>query len=437
MPSPARVTPPFSPAIEHFALDRSVVFLNHGSFGSVPVAVAAEQERWQRRMESEPIRWFVSELEPALDAARERMAAFVGCDADGFAFVANATAGVSTVARSLDLKPGDELLTSTHEYNACNNALRHVARHSGAAVVSVPLPYPVTGPDEIVSLLTAAVTARTRFVLVSHITSPTGLILPVERLIPALRDAARAAGAERMEIMVDGAHVPAHLPVKVGQLACDYYTGNFHKWLCAPKGSAFLWVAPDKRQAVHPLVISHGANADRPSRTRFRLEFDFLGSMDYSPFLATPAAIDFLAGLHPNGVWGAVNHCRGMVAQAREHLADLLGTPSPAPPEMFGTMAAVLLPPHDGDRTARLLARPTAYHDALQDRLVDRWGLQVPVIRMAELPPRPGVAAVPQPAGPSGVARWVRLSAAIYNHPEQYRYLGRALQAELAEEARL
>ena len=395
--------PAWSPLARHWGLDQGVVFLNHGSFGATPLPVQEAQREHRARFEREPVRYVVEELEGLLDEARARAAAFVGCDPEGFAFVFNATMGVNTVVRSLQWSPGDELLTSTHEYNACNNALEYVAQRSGARVVRAEVPYPVRSEDEVVEAILSRVTDRTRLVLLSHITSPTALVLPVERIVRELE-------ARGVDALVDGAHAPGMVPLDVARIGAAYYTGNFHKWVCAPKGAAFLHVREDRRHLIRPLVISHGANSPRQDRSRFRLEMDYIGTTDPSAWLAVPEAIRFMASLDPEGWEGIRRRNRAMALAARDLLCRELGETPPAPDSMTGSMAAVRLP----DLSVAEASAPSRYHDPLQDRLIDRHGVQVPII--------------PFPAPP---ARWVRVSAQVYNSMEQYAYLARVLKAEL------
>jgi isopenicillin-N epimerase len=395
-----------SPLARHWGLDPAVVFLNHGSFGAVPTTVLEVQRALQARLQAEPVRFVVEEQEGLLDDARAAVAAFVGADPDDVAFVANATVAVNTIVRSLRFAPGDEVLATTHEYNACLNVLRVAAEQGGPRLVVAELPFPVSGPDGIVDAVLAGVTPRTRLALVSHVTSPTGLVLPVERLVPAL-------AARGVDTLVDGAHVPGMLPLDVTALGAAYYTGNFHKWACAPPGSAFLHVRRDRQAAMRPLVISHGANSPRTDRTRFRIEFDYTGFVDPTPWLATPAALRAVAALVPGGWPEVMRRNRALALEARMLLCDALEVAPPAPEAMLGSMAAVALP----DRPPTD-AQPTRYHDPLQDRLLSRWGIQVPII--------------PFPAPPR---RLVRLSAQLYNSIAQFEYLAGALRAELGRAA--
>lgn len=385
-------------------LDRDVAFLNHGSFGACPSEVLRHQAALRAEMEAEPVRFLGRELDGRLDAAREALAAFVGADPDDLAFITNATSGVNAVLRSLALSAGDELLTTDHAYAACRNTLDYVAGRCGARVNVAVVPFPVSSKEAVVDAVLAKVTPRTRLALLDHITSPTGLILPIERLIAEL-------ARRGVETLVDGAHAPGMVPLDLRTLGATYYSGNCHKWLCAPKGSAFLWVRRDRQADIHPLTISHGATAVRPGRSRFRLEFDWTGTQDPTAWLTVPTAIDYMGGLVSGGWPALMARNRALALAARELLCVAAGSPPPCPDPMIGSLAGVILP------DSQTMETGWRVRDPLQDRLFDGWGIEVPIIRW--------------PAAPK---RLLRISAQLYNSPEQYSHLAQALREELAAE---
>jgi len=320
-----------------WSLERGLVFLNHGSFGACPTEVLRHQADLRAEMEAEPVRFLSRELDDRLDAARATLASFVGADPDDLAFVTNATSGVNAVLRSRVFAAGDELLTTDHAYNACRNTLDFVAEHSGARVVVATVPLPVRSPDDVVEAVLARTTPRTRLALIDHITSPTGLIFPVERLTAEL-------AARGVDVLIDGAHAPGMVPLNLATLGATYYSGNCHKWLCAPKGSAFLWTRREEQPAVRPLTISHGATAVRPGRSRFRLEFDWTGTSDPTAWLTVPKAIEYLGGLVDGGWPALMARNRALALDARHLLCAAAGTAPPCPDEMVGSLAAVRLP---------------------------------------------------------------------------------------------
>jgi len=383
----------------HWLLDPGVVFLNHGSFGACPREVLAYQAELREQLEREPVRFMVDSLEPLLDASRAVLARFLGAHNEDLAFVANATEGVNAVLRSLDFQPGDELLTTSQEYNACNNALRFVAERAGATVVVADVPFPIASAQQAVGAVLAKVTPRTRLLMISHITSPTAIILPVERLV-------RELAARGIDTLVDGAHAPGMIPLQLDTLGAAYYTANCHKWLCSPKGAAFLHVRRDKQAGVRPVVISHGANSKRTDRSRFQLEFDWTGTIDPTAWLCVGRSIEFMSRLLPGG-WPALmarNHA--LALRGRDLLCRVLNTTSPAPDDMLGSMASVRLP--DGAGPAPTIAQ-TRYHDPLQNLLIAR-GVQAPI--------------VPWPAWPT---RWVRISVQAYTTMSDIERLAAAL----------
>ncbi|MBD2078179.1 aminotransferase class V-fold PLP-dependent enzyme [Phormidium sp. FACHB-592] len=379
-----------------WSLDSSITFLNHGSFGACPLPVLAVQQHWRDRMERQPLQFFGRDLEALLDDARVELAAFVGAEADDLAFVPNATTAINTVLKSLSFAPGDELLTTNQEYNACRNALNYVAERYGLKVVVAQVPFPIDEPQQVIDAIVACVSDKTRLALLDHVVSQTGLVFPLTELVQVLTQ-------RGVETLVDGAHAPGMLPLNLHALGATYYTGNLHKWVSAPKGAAFLYVQRDRQPTIRPLTISHGANATRTDRSRFRLEFDWTGTDDPTAYLCVPEAIRFMGSLLPGG-WDELmvtNHA--LAITARRSLCETLQIAPPCPEAMLGAMAVVPLP--DG--------KPMG----LQDALLERYQIEVPLVPF-----------------PTTSSRLVRVSAQFYNHLEQYEYLAQAIAELLHEE---
>jgi isopenicillin-N epimerase len=338
------------PATE-WALDDTVAFLNHGSFGACMKATLEVQRGWRDKLEAHPVRFLARDLEDLLDWTRSEIGAFIGADPDDMALMPNATAGVNTVLRSLRFERGDDILATDHAYNACLNAVRFVAAQSAAKVILARIPFPIESPDEAFDAIMAAVTPKTKLAMIDHVTSPTGLVLPIERIVEAMAE-------KGIDVLVDGAHAPGMVPVKVRDFMPAYYVGNAHKWLCAPKGSAFLCVRRDRQALVKPLSISHGINDLRVDRSRFRLDFDWQGTIDPSAWLTTPASIDGL-GEAIHGGWPALMASnRQLAMSARDTLAEALHTAVQAPNSMTGSMASLRLPggPYPRDEALRRMA---------------------------------------------------------------------------------
>ncbi|GIW74220.1 MAG: isopenicillin-N epimerase [Phycisphaerales bacterium] len=436
-----------SPCARHWLHHPQVVFLNHGSFGGCPSWVLETQNAWRARMEGEPVRFFVQDLFDLLDWARQDVADFLGCDAQGLVFVPNATTGVATALHALvghlrttgQARPGDQLLVTSHEYPACLHNARAVARAAGLELVTAHLPMPDPTPQGVMDAVLSAVGPRTRVALLSQVTSASAMVLPIADLVAALE-------SRGVRVVVDGAHGPGHVPTSVASLGASFYAANLHKWVCSPKGSAVLWVRPDHREHCRPLVLSNLAEAPPPGRPRLHSEFDYVGTADPTPWLCVPAALRVMAqiatGLPPRRypaqafdtrhdrpwlawAWATIRSSnRRLALQARSMLSQTLGTPPPVPDSMTGCIALVGLPkppagrqPGHGDDARQ--AGP--YADALQQVLVERWSVQVPVVH----PPTPLGAPL----------RYVRLSAQLYNSPAQYAYLARVLPQALADES--
>lgn len=372
-------------------------------------------------MERDPVRFLAADLEPLLEKAQGALGAFLGADPDDLAWVANATAGVNTVLASLarEWRPGDEVLTTDHEYNATLNAVREAARRSGARIVIASIPFPLRAAAEVEAAMLNAVTPRTRLAVISHVTSATAVIFPVERIVAAL-------AVRGVDTLVDGAHGPGMVPLDLDGLGAAYYTGNGHKWLCGAKGSAFLHVRRDRQADIRPLVTSHGANSPRRDRSRFRLAFEWTGTSDPTPFLVLPEAIDLMATLHPDGWPGVMAANRGLCLAARDVLAGALGVEPPVPDEMLGAMSALPLPRVAQARQATADQWPegdpgeTLADDPMHAELLERHRIQVPVYSW------------PPTRGPSRPAmRLLRISAQRYNTLDEYRRLADVISVSL------
>lgn len=377
----------------HWDLDEDTVFLNHGSFGACPRFIREEQRRWQDLMERDPVRFFERTAPAASRASREALADFLRCDAADLVFVQNATSGVNTVLRSLRFEEGDELLVPDHAYQACRNALDFVAQRWGATTIVCEIPFPIETQRQALDAVLENISSRTRLALIDVVTSPTGLVMPYQALVQELE-------AGGVEVLLDAAHAPGMLPLDLDSLGASYTTGNCHKWLCAPKGAAFLHVRKDLQHAIHPLSLSHGMTFPLGDSTRYRLEFDWAGTLDPSAWFCIPKLISGMADLVEGG-WGEiVRHNHELVLAGRELLCEVLDITALCPAQMVGSIAAVMLP---GEPSAGM---PMHEPDPLHDHLLDQHGIQVPV--WSWLSPR---------------GRYLRISAQLYNHIDEYAYL--------------
>ena len=388
---------------ELWALDPAVIHLNHGSFGACTRIGLDRQSAIRRQMEANTLRFFEVDLPDLLMSSRQSLAEFVGADADNLVFVTNATTGVNTVLASLQLSPGDVLLVTNHGYNACTNAARFYAGRAEAVVETVDLPFPITDPEEIVQKILGACDDRTRLLLIDHVTSLTGLVLPLDKLVPLVQK-------RGIEVLVDGAHAPGMLPLGLESLGADYYTGNCHKWMCCPKGTGFLYVQPEHQRSIHPLVISHGMNRPLAGTSRFRLEFDWTGTWDPSGLITIPTVIDQLGGLS-KGRWADVmERNRALAIEGRQIICQALKIEVPAPVQMLGSMATLRLPASDED-----LRSDVDKVDPLKSMIRVRHRIEVSLSPWLSPP-----------------GRFLRFSAQLYNSLADYTRLAEAVVVELS-----
>lgn len=374
-----------------FSIRDGLTFLNNGSFGAPPDVVLAAQAEYRAIVERSPISFFLRELSPLMRKAAGDLGEFVGADGDGIAFVENATTGVNAVVMSVapSLRPGDVLLTTSHVYGAVRQTLVRYAEWMGAEVAEVAVPFPLRSAREVTEAVAAALKPAVKLAVLDHITSPSGLVYPIGELVALCRE-------RGIPVLVDGAHAPGMVGLNLEELGADWYVGNCHKWLFAPKGCAFLRTAPERLAGTHAPATSHGY------RKGYAAEFDFTGTRDYSAFLAVGAAIGFY---RENGGNAIAAHNRNLVIEMRRMLAEAWGVSPPAPEDMIGSLAALPVP-------AELPATDAAAM-ALHDALFDDYNIEVPVM-------------------PLNGRLWVRVSAQIFNEPADYEKLARAMPLAVA-----
>ncbi len=345
-----------------FLLDPDVIFLNHGSFGATPRSVFAAYQQWQRQLEWQPVQFLGTDLGQHLSTARAALAAIINASPDDLAYVPNATFAVNVVARSLPLEPEDEVLTTDHEYGACDNVWRFLSQQQGFRYVVQPVEMPASTPAGILSQLWQGVTPRTKVIFLSHITSPTALTLPVAEIC------ARARAANILTV-VDGAHALGQIPLDMAALGADFYTSNAHKWLCSPKGSAFLYARPEVQPLMQPLVISWGWGEGRPFTygSNFLDYLQWQGTDDVSAYLTVPAAIAFQA----EHDWPSVRRrCHALVQQALRRINELTGLPPMYPDDAgFYHQMGIAALPHQQDLAA------------FKARLYQRYRIEIPCVQ--------------------------------------------------------
>jgi isopenicillin-N epimerase len=358
-------------------LDPAINYLNHGGYGVTPREVLTEQTRWRDRIERNPTGFMVEVYPGAIRAAAAALASFIGADADGVVFAGNATEACNAVLRSLDFAPGNEILTTDVAYGAITKAIRYAASRCGAALAAATIPLPLATADDALAAIAAKLSARTRLVVIDHIVSLTGCRLPVERIATL----AHAAGAR---VLVDGAHAPGQIALDMATIGADWYVGNCHKWLFAPRACGFLWGAPDARD-IHPPVISHGYGSGMVK------EFDWTGTRDPSAFLSVPAAIAFHRRI---GGTGLMARNAALALEAASMLAARWGTDLAGPRDMFAAMVAVALPERfkDAVRLRNALAQAHGIETVVQAH-GDRLWLRVAAQAYNELGDYEGLAA--------------------------------------------
>jgi isopenicillin-N epimerase len=392
--SPSEEEAPAQELRHFFLLRPGVIFLNHGSFGSCPLPVFNHYQEWQRELEQEPVEFLGRRFNDLMRGARAALAAYLNAPADDLVYVPNATTGVNILARSLALKPGDEILASDHEYGALDRAWQFVCQKNGAVYKRQPISLPVTTPEEFLERLWSGVTPRTRVVFLSHISSPTALIFPV-------KEVCRRAHAEGLVTIIDGAHAPGQIPVDLLELGADYYVGTCHKWMNSPKGAGFLYARPGMQSLLEPLVVSWGWQSETPGPSRFVDEQEWQGTRDIAAYLSVPAAIEFMREHN----WPRVQReCHELARYACKEITLVTGQ-DPISPET-------------GQWYAQMIALPLPHcrADDLKRRLYDEFHVEAPVITW-------------------NGCQFLRVSLQAYNNRDDVDTLVRGLQVLLPQVA--
>jgi isopenicillin-N epimerase len=401
MKSAATTPIAFTPYATEWRLDPSVCFLNHGAFGACPYTILQEQLELRAELEKRPVEFLTSRMQPLLNDSRRILCECIGADPENLVFVQNATAGANSILRSLQFQHGDEILVTDHGYNACRNVVQYVAGRSGATVVEAKIRLPVESPEQVVEAVLSRITERTRLAVLDHISSTTALIFPIEELV---------RGLERrgVDTLVDGAHAPGMIQLDLKRIGAAYYSGNCHKWLCAPKGAGFLYVRPDKQEVIQPPIISHGYNRSRPGYTRFQDLFDWPGTFDPTPWLCVGKAIRFLGKLVDGSLPGLMRRNNKLVIWARQMLCERLNLTPAGPAAMLGSISAMQLPDDPLNYTATDAEKNDMHR--LNAELRERFHIEVPVFYFPAVP-----------------HKLLRISAQAYNTPDQYLRLADAL----------
>jgi isopenicillin-N epimerase len=341
-----------------FLLDPSVTFLNHGSFGATPKPVFKEYQRWQRKLEKQPVEFLGRRISGLLAESRAALGCYLGTHADNLVYTQNVTISLNIVARSLELKSGDEVLATDHEYGAMDRTWRFLSKEYDFRYVNQHIELPLVTEEKFIDDFWRGVTPQTRVIFLSHITSPTAIIFPVKEIVRRAREAG-------IITIIDGAHVPGQLPLHLDSLGVDFYGGNLHKWLCAPKGAGFLYARPEAQHLLKPLVVSWGYESETPSGSNFIDHHEWWGTRDMAAFLSVPAAIQFQLDNH----WDEVrDSCHRLLVHAQKRICELTGL-APLHPQAdnwFAQMASATLP---ADTDIPLL----------KQRLYDEYRIEIPV----------------------------------------------------------
>jgi len=375
---------------KHFLLDPDVIFLNHGSFGATPKPVFREYQRWQRELEKQPVEFLGRRFTRLMAEARAALGNYLGTHANNLVYTQNVTISLNIVARSLELGAGDEVLSTDHEYGAIDRTWRFLSKERGFRYVNQAISTPIESEDSFVEDFWRGVNSGTRAIFISHITSPTAIIFPVKEIIRRAREAG-------IITVIDGAHVPGQLPLHLDSLGADFYGGNLHKWLCAPKGAGFLYARPEVQYLLKPLVVSWGYESEAPSGSTFIDEHEWWGTRDIAAFLSVPAAIEFLEKHNWDSVRDA---CHDLARDAQQRICQLTGlAPLHASRDSDGWFRQMFTAPLPADTDIA----------SLKSRLYDEHRIEVPLVEWSPSP------VVGEGAGVRVGNKLIRVSVQGYN----------------------
>ena len=339
----------------HFYLDPEIVFLNHGSFGAVPKVVYEDLWHWQRKMEMDSVQFLETDIFPQLAESRRVLGEFIGCQGDDIVYCPNPTHAVNAVARSLDLKPGEEVLSTNHIYGALDYTWSHICNEKGAKFIKAEIPLPIASNEAFLDNFLSHCDEQTKLIFISHLTSMTACLFPVEEIMAF-------ANERSISVFIDGAHIPGQFPLAISELNPDFYTGACHKWMCAPKGTSFLYVKSELQNKIDPPVISWGWKIDLSDGSRFLNKHEWQGTRDMTPYLTVPSAIRFMK---ENDWESHAEENRKLARETRRQVLDITGTKTICPESWLGQMASIPLPVSDAQ--------------FFKQQLLEKFKIQVPV----------------------------------------------------------
>ncbi|MBK9399966.1 MAG: aminotransferase class V-fold PLP-dependent enzyme [Bacteroidetes bacterium] len=391
--------PPYSSHEQHWNHDKNTVFLNHGSFGSCPAAILEKQYQLKIQIEKDPVLAMTENFESVYHENKEALAKFTGCDANDLVLIKNTTMGVNTILQSLTFEEGDEILTHSHAYGACVNVLKYYAELNKCKLIIADIPFPIAHEDELTRPLLNAVTSKTKLVLLDHITSATGIIFPVEKLTQQLE-------SRGIEVLIDGAHAPGMVDLNIAAIGASYYTGNCHKWICSPRGSALLHVRKDKQHKIRPLQISHYHDLYSGTEKHWSAQFIWPGTDDYSAYFLIKDSIHYMQSIL--GSWEALRkNNRNLCLEARKLICEELQIEIPTPEHLIGHLASIPVRNHpDAPSKFFNMVAP------LKKQLMEEYKIQVPVFYFHNKNPK----------------LLLRISTQVYNSGEQYEYLAACMK---------